>query len=340
MFDLKKIESTLQSEPKFRLKQAQKLIWVDLIKNWDEATVFPKNLRSKLNQVCPLEIFAREFFSLDKETTKAIIRLSDGLEIETVLMKHRDGRNTVCVSSQVGCPLGCGFCATGGLGFTRNLKASEILEQVLFFARELRQKNQRVSNVVFMGMGEPFLNYDEVLKAIRLLNDPEVLNIGARNISVSTAGITEGIRKFSTEGLQVNLAISLHAPNNVLRQKLMPITKKYPLQKIFSAVDEYIEITNRRVMFEYVLIDRVNDSRREAEELMKLFRRKPLYFLNLIVYNPTKMFKPSPKMRVLKFKEALEKSGLKVTLRHHFGGEINAACGQLGRKKSSSAIRK
>ena len=196
--------------------------------------------------------------SKKEDSVKAKITLKDGLEIETVLMRHRDGRNTVCVSSQVGCPLGCLFCATGKMGFKRNLTAEEILEQVIFFARFLKLEDGRVTNVTFMGMGEPFLNYDNVLNAIKILNDAKYFNIGVRSLSISTAGIIEGIKKLSDESLHVNLAISLHAPSDNLRKSLMPIDKKYPLPDVLVAVDEYIEKTKRKVMFEYVLIKGVN----------------------------------------------------------------------------------
>ena len=188
----------------------------------------------------------------------------------------------------------------------------------------------RVTNVVFMGMGEPFLNYDDVLEAIRILNDKNGFNLGARHISISTIGITEGIEKLAKEKLQINLAISLHAPNNNLRSKLMPINKKYPIEKILAAVDDYIKKTKRRVMFEYLMIDGVNDSPAQAKELAKLLK-KPLYFINLISFNPIghSKFKPSPGWKIKKFKEVLEKAGMAVTQRYRFGREIKAACGQL-----------
>jgi 23S rRNA (adenine2503-C2)-methyltransferase len=247
-------------------------------------------------------------------------------------MRHEDGRNTVCVSSQVGCPLGCLFCATGKMGFKRNLTSDEIIEQVIFFDRYLKPEGQKVTNITYMGMGEPFLNYDNVLQSIRILNDKEYFNIGARSISVSTAGIIEGIKKFSEEGLQVNLAISLHAPNDKLRKYLMPIDKKYPLEVVLKAVDDYIKKTNRQVMFEYVLIKGVNDSREQAEELSKLMNKK-LYYLNLILYNATGVFKPSTTQRVEKFKEILKKNKIIFSQRYRFGDDIQAACGQFATPK-------
>lgn len=209
------------------------------------------------------------------------------------------------------------------MGFKRNLTSEEILEQVLFFERTCR-----VTNVTYMGMGEPFLNYDNVMESIRILNNKDYFNISARSISVSTSGIIEGIKKYANENLQLNLAISLHAPNNELRAKLMPIDKKYPLPEVLKAVDDYISKTNRKVMFEYVLIDGINDSDENAKELAGLMRKK-LYFLNLILYNQTGNLRPSKTSRVEKFKNILRKAGVSFVQRYRFGDDIEAACGQF-----------
>ena len=338
--DLAKIEKILEKEPAFRLKQVKKVIFQDLIENWDKATILPQNLRQKLSKNYPIQELKAEkiLTSKDGQTIKVLFVLRDDLKIESVLMRHIDGRRTVCVSSQVGCSIGCRFCATGQQGFKRNLSADEIVEQVLFFARFLRTKptedgplsTEKVTNIVFMGMGEPFLNYDNVLEAIKILNDKEGFNLGARHISISTAGITEGIEKLAKEKLQVNLAISLHASDDELRTKLMPINKKYPIEKILAAVNDYIKKTKRRVMFEYLMIDGVNDFEGEAEELAKLLK-KPFYFINLISFNPIghSDFKPSPGWKIKKFKEILEKARIATTQRYRFGKEIKAACGQL-----------
>lgn len=386
--DLSRLKKLLANEPKFRFKQAYKAIFQDLIEDWSEATNLSLTLREELNKNCPLDIKAEVFLANDplrrnaseaSKTEKALIILKDGLKIETVLIRHRDGRNTVCVSSQVGCPLGCLFCATGRIGFRRNLSEEEIVEQVLFFARLLRHgrsansghksvnyfasslvnkfnkhggqarrlKKQgqpariatqsvaggKITNIVFMGMGEPFLNYDNVLTAIKTLNEPDNFNLGARHFSISTAGITHGIKKLAAERLQINLALSLHAPENNLRSRIMPINRKYPLAKVLKAVGEYINKTRRRVMFEYVMIDGLNDSAEQARALAALLKGY-LGFVNLISYNQTEMFKPSPADRVKKFKAILEKSGLAVVERHRFGEDIEAACGQLaGRRR-------
>ena len=219
------------------------------------------------------------------------------------------------------------------------LTSEEILEQVIFFNRYLKKITpsersesrglfQRVTNVTFMGMGEPFLNYDNVLKSIKILNNKDYFNIGARSISVSTSGIIEGIEKLSNEKIQLNLAISLHAPNNKLREKLMPIDKKYPLADVLKAVDNYIKKTNRQVMFEYVLIKDINDSDECAQELSRL-AKKPLYYVNLILYNATGVFKPSTTQRVERFKEILKKNKIIFSQRYRFGDDIQAACGQF-----------
>ena len=329
---LELLSEILKLEPAYRQKQISKAIFCDLISNWNEATVLPIVLREKLNKLFSLEIESE--IVEGKDAKKALVTLFDGLRIETVLIEHGDNRNTVCVSSQVGCAMGCKFCATGKLGFKRDLTAGEIINQVLLFARLLKRQNRKISNVVVMGMGEPFLNYDNVLEAIKILHDPNGFNLGARHFSISTCGIISGIEKLSNEKLQINLAISLHAPNDKLRTSLMPIGKEYSINKILSAVDEYIAKTNRRVMFEYLLIDKVNDTEECVRELIVLMK-KPLYMVNLICYNETGVFASSKPQTVRRFMNSLEKAGVGVTLRHSFGNEFEAACGQLAGKKSA-----
>ncbi len=321
-----KLYKILEGEPKYRIEQVKDAIFKKLAGNWLEASNLPKELKEKLNRECPLEIKGQIFSSEDTQSTKALITLSDDLKIETVLLGHRDGRFTVCVSTQVGCPLDCKFCATGKMGLIRNLDYGEMVDQVLFFSRYLAKSRQRVSIVVFMGMGEPFLNYDNVMKAIKYLN--EDLEIGARRMSISTSGVLHGIKKLAKENMQVNLAISLHAPNDKLRSELMPINKRFSIDKILAEVDEYIKKTGRRVMFEYLMIRGVNDQPKHAQELAKLMK-KPLYMVNLISYNPTDIFKASKTADIRKFKEMLEKEGVAVTQRYSFGRDIEAACGQL-----------
>jgi 23S rRNA (adenine2503-C2)-methyltransferase len=323
-----KIKEILKDEPTYRLKQVQRAVFLDLIDDWNEATNFSKPLREILNKECSLKVKARNFVSGDKQTIKSLITLEDNKKIEAVLMRHEDNRNTVCVSTQIGCPLACRFCDTGKMGFVRNLKEGEILEQVLHFARYLKKQDAKITNVVFMGMGEPFLNYNNVLDAIRVLNDKEGFNLGARRMTVSTVGITEGIDKLINENLQVNLAISLHASDEKLRQQLMPISKRYGIKKILKSVDKYIQATNRQVTFEYLLIRDVNDSKTNAKELVEIMDN-PLYVVNLIRYNPTGGFKASPRANIEKFKKVLLQNKIKVTERYEFGQDIKAACGQL-----------
>jgi len=329
--NLSALQKILQNEPPYRLKQAYQAIFKNCVESWDEATVFPKDLREKLKQDCPIEINARLIESTDGNTAKAAIVFDDEVMVEAVLMRQRDERNTLCLSSQVGCPLGCGFCATGKKGFRRDLTADEIITQALFFARYLRQKDERISNVVFMGMGEPFLNYDAVLRAIRIINDKDFFNIGARKISISTCGITEGIKKLANEPLQINLAISLHAPNDKLRDALMPIGKKYPIKKVLGATADYIKKTGRRVMIEYLLLKNTNDSPEDARALSNLLKKelKRLFFVNIIPYNPTGFFNPSEGQKIKRFKDMLEKTGVTVTQRFRFGRDVKGACGQL-----------
>lgn len=334
--NLHNLKDVIKNEPAFRLKQIKKAVYQDLIENWSEATTLSLDLREKLNKKISLDINGEIFPSKDQEAVKALITLEGGLKIEAVLMQHKEDRNTVCVSSQIGCPLGCIFCATGKLEFKRNLKAEEIVEQVIFFARHLKKKGKKITNVVYMGMGEPFLNYDNVIESIKILNDKDGFNLGARRMSISTVGITEGIDKLADEGLEVNLAISLHAPNDEIRSRLIPYNINYPIKKIFKALENYIKKTRRRVMLEYIMIKGENDSDEQAHKLAKLIKgmKNPLCFVNLIAYNPTGIFKPSDPQRIKEFKSILEQEHIDVTERHRFGRDVKAACGQLVYSKS------
>lgn len=334
--NIDKIKQVIKNEPSYRMKQTWHSIFVDFIDSWDKSTTLPKILREKLEQEAPLKINAEVLGSKKSKSIKALLTLSDGAKIEAVLLSHRDGRRTICVSSQVGCAMGCLFCATGKMGKIRNLTVGEIVMQVLFFARYLKanfETDNRITNVVFMGMGEPFMNYDNVMSAIKIFNDKDGLNIGARHISVSTCGLVEGIKKFAKEPMQINLAISLHAPNDELRSSLMPVNRLNSLDEMMDAVKNYVEKTSRQVMFEYLMIDGVNDKEKHARELAKLMNNR-LFVVNLIRYNPTGSFGPSSAKAISKFKNILLRAGVKVTQRHTFGTDINAACGQLVTKKS------
>jgi 23S rRNA (adenine2503-C2)-methyltransferase len=329
--NLDKLETILKGYPAYRVNQAREAVLKSLIDDWGQAQGLPQDLRQKLGQDFPLGIGAEIFSSPDGDSLKALVAFADGLKAESVLMRH-DNRNTVCVSSQIGCPMACSFCATGKMGFKRNLTAGEIIEQVLLFARVLKKEDQRVANVVFMGMGEPFLNYENVLAAVKVINDPKGLNIGGRHISISTCGITEGIERLIDEPVQANLAVSLHAPNDALRSKIMPANNKYPIDAIMKSVLRYVQNTKRRVMFEYIMINGVNDSDECARQLAQLIKSclsLKLAFVNLIRYNSTGSFAPSAPERVKAFKTILMQKNIETTERYRFGRGIKAACGQL-----------
>lgn len=326
------MEKALEAQPPFRLKQCYQAVFTDLIEDWKDNTTLPPILREKLNMECPLGIKAEIFGSEKSESLKVLLELEDGEKIESVLLRHEDGRRTVCVSAQAGCPLGCKFCATGTMGLRRNLSAGEIIAQVLFFSRHLKkEEGDRVTNVVFMGMGEPFLNYDNVLEAVRIFNDKDAFNIGARRISISTSGITPGIERLMKEDLQVNLAVSLHSAIEEKRSELMPINERYPLAEVMEAASRFARAKKREVMFEYLLIKGVNDGEEDALALAELMRGGQ-FVVNLIRYNPTGIFKPSDSAAIVRFKNILLDNGINVTQRYSFGQDINAACGQLANK--------
>ncbi|MCK5344368.1 MAG: 23S rRNA (adenine(2503)-C(2))-methyltransferase RlmN, partial [Candidatus Heimdallarchaeota archaeon] len=267
--------------------------------------------------------------SKDRQTYKTLFRLKDGLAIETVLMMY-EKRRTLCISTQAGCPIGCKFCATGQMGFDRNLSSGEIVEQVFHFSRILKEKDDHVTNIVFMGMGEPFNNYDATLDAVRRLNDPEGFSLGARKMTISTVGLIPQIRKFAKENIQVNLAISLHASDDELRSSIIPINKKYPIADLISACKEYINITNRRVTFEWALINEFNDTPEQANKLAQLLRGM-LCHVNVIPLNQTDGFKGirSVNENIDQFVEILESRKIPVSVRLRRGVEIQAGCGQL-----------
>lgn len=267
--------------------------------------------------------------SEDQETTKFLWELRDGTLVESVLIRSPE-RYTVCVSSQVGCPARCAFCASGKKGLMRNLTTSEILEQIYFIDQMLRRDEKKVSHVVFMGMGEPFENYDAVVKTIRLLIDPNLFGLSQRKITVSTVGIIEGIKQFTKEGLQVNLVLSLHAPNQRIRQKIIPYARKYALDDLLDAMLDFAEETNRDITYEYTLMKGINDSLENAKELAKLVKGHPCT-VNLIPYNPVeglKLRRPE-KETIFAFRDLLQEEGISVTWRYTKGKDIKAACGQL-----------
>ena len=264
----------------------------------------------------------------DTDVKKFLFSLFDGEKIEAVLMMHNYGKS-VCVSSQVGCNMGCKFCESGRLKKVRNLQTFEMVQQLILISNYI---NDKIDSCVIMGIGEPFDNYDNVIDFIKIINDPKCLNIGARHITVSTCGIVPKIIEFASLPLQVNLAISLHAPNDEIRNKIMPISRAYSLTELMDALDYYYEKTNRRITFEYVLLHGINDSEKCALELSKLIKGKNAY-VNLINYNETKNIDFKESDNILKFYDILKKNNIDVTIRRKFGNKISAACGQLRSKE-------
>ncbi len=315
----------------YRSDQILRGLYHQLYSVWNEFTTLPEHLREELDREFSIRTIrpAERLFSTDQLSEKTLFELEDGNIIETVLL-HSDDRNTLCISTQVGCAVNCAFCATGGLGFRRNLTVGEIIEQVIFAIENLEKREQTLTNIVFMGMGEPFLNYENTIEAIRRINDPKGLNIGARRITVSTIGIAEKITAFAQEGLQVNLAVSLHASNDHLRNLLIPVSKRYPLNDLIQACEYYFKLTRRRITFEYVMIKCVNDSSEDALQLSYLLRDLTCH-VNLIPLNPTDRFSGiSPDQPVIEdFGKILINQGIPVSVRQSLGGEIKAGCGQL-----------
>lgn len=318
--------------PGYRARQLWEWLYVRKVTDFAQMTSLPANLRARLADefvIGRLEQTA-EMLSSDGQTVKRLLRLPDGQMIESVLMEYDDERRTACISTQAGCAMGCVFCATGQMGFARHLTAGEIVEQALIFARQLEAQGERLSNIVLMGMGEPFHNYDNTIEAIRRLNDPRGLNIGQRHITVSTVGLVPAIQQFAEEGLQVKLAISLHAATDDERGKLLPINRRWPLRDLMDAVRDYIERTGRRVTFEWALIAGENDTPEQAERLGKLLQGVKAH-VNLIPLNPTQNYagRPSDPARVAAFQRVLTRYGVPSTVRVRRGIDIQAGCGQL-----------
>lgn len=334
-------------EPAFRARQLWKAVYGDLASTFKEISTLSLPLRTKLAErydPFPLKLLFKQR-SKDRLVDKALFRLADGELIETVLMRYGEfgparARRTVCISTQAGCALGCTFCATGQQGFRRHLSEGEIVGQVMHMARLIRTDRSRenakieddrpnVTNVVFMGMGEPLANYSNTLAAVAKLNDPDGLNIGARHMTISTVGLVPGILKLAEEPFQVNLAVSLHAPDDETRSETMPVNRRYPIANLMEAVKRYILKTNRRVTFEYVLLHGQNDFPEQAEALSKLLRGI-LCHVNLIPVNRTAASYERPDNgRIGTFKDILNQAGIAATVRFEKGTDIDAGCGQL-----------
>jgi 23S rRNA (adenine2503-C2)-methyltransferase len=318
-------------EPTFRATQIWDGLYSQLWKSPEEFTNIPKALHITLDNEFSFSHLTQlnKIVSSDGYTTKTLLGLPDGSAIEAVLMEY-DQRLTLCISTQVGCAVGCKFCATGQMGFRKNLSGGEIIEQVLFYARFLRERGEKVTNIVYMGMGEPFLNYDSTLASIKRLNHSTGFNLGARRFTISTVGIIPKIQKFTQEKSQINLAISLHAADNQLRSTLLPINAKYPIEKLIETCHDYVKHTGRRVTFEWALIHNKNDSPEQAEKLSKLLRGLNSH-VNVIPLNPTIGFdgKKALPHQVEEFKRVLDNNNIPCTVRVRRGIDIQAGCGQL-----------
>lgn len=322
-------------QTKYRAKQVFSWIYRKHVYEFDAMSDISKDFRAILNEQYCIEI-PKVYSRQDSKdgTIKLLLEMSDGAKVETVLMPYNYG-NAICLSSQVGCNMGCAFCASGLLRKERSLKSEEMMGQVLAMNAILAETNESVTHIVIMGTGEPFDNYDNVMRFIKTANDPFALEIGARHITVSTCGLVDGIRKYGKEGIQINLAISLHAPNDEIRRTLMPIAKAYPMDVLFDAIKDYETNAGRRVTFEYILLAGINDSIAHADMLADLIHEKGVFaYVNLIPYNEVAEngFKRSSESTITAFFNRLNKRGVNCTIRKEFGDDIDAACGQLRAK--------
>ena len=322
--------------PLYRANQLQSGFFRRLQRSFADLTDLPSALRDDLFSVATIEELAveKELFDDESTTAKALFRLRDGALVESVLMGYEDEdggrRHTVCLSTQVGCPLACTFCATGLMGWARNLTASEMVEQVLYFARALKKRGEHVTNVVYMGMGEPLLNYDSVWQSVQVLGERTGFDLGARHFTLSTSGVVPGIRRLADQRSQVGLAVSLHAADDDLRTRLVPLNKRYPVDEVMAACEDYVIATHRRVSFEYTMLAGVNDSQECADSLARLLRGM-LCHVNLIPWNRVDgiEFQPSAMPAILAFRDRVAAYGIPVTIRDTRGSRIAAACGQL-----------
>ncbi len=323
-------------EPGFRADQ----IWQGLYQQgWSDLMDFstlPLELRNQIGRSYYLGGLEEErvLSSSDGFTRKYLYRLRDQSAIETVLMGYEQ-RQTACISSQVGCAMGCSFCATGNMGFIRNLSQGEIIEQVLKSAAIVKDEGGELTNIVFMGMGEPFHNYDSVLSAINILNDPAGFGMGMRRFTISTVGIVPAIHRFAAEKTQINLAISLHAADDQLRSSILPVNKKYPISDLMEACNVYLQDTNRRITIEWALIEGINDGMEQAEKLVMLIQGK-LFHVNLIQLNPVDHYagQPAEDRAAKEFQKKLQEAGIPCTIRLRRGIDIQAGCGQLASKSN------
>ena len=337
-YDLEDLKQELieLGEKAFRAEQIFKWLYVDKVKSFDEMTNLSLELREKLKanyNICNFKILKK--LESSDGTKKYLFDILDGNAIESVLMQYHYGKS-ICVSSQVGCKMGCKFCASTGIPFIRNLSSGEIVEQILAVEQDIGEK---ISNVVFMGIGEPLDNYNNVIKAIRILNNQKGLNIGARHISVSTSGIVPRIYDLAKENIQCTLSVSLHASNDETRSSMMPINNRYNIEELMKACKDYIKITNKRISFEYALARDNNDNLKDAKELVNLLKGM-LCHVNLIPINKIEngKFTKSSNENIIKFRDYLNDHGIVATIRRELGSDIDAACGQLRRKNLNTNI--
>ena len=327
-FTLKELEDYFQElgEKKFRATQIYDFLYKKRINNIEKMSNISKDIKKHLSENFSFDRIKLILKQEDKDVKKYLFELLDGQRIETVLMYHDYGIS-VCVSSQVGCNMGCKFCESGRLKKIRNLEAYEIVQQILMIEED---SNQRITHVVVMGIGEPFDNYDNLMRFIKIINEPKGIALGSRHITVSTCGLIKGIEKFMNEEGQVNLAISLHAPNDEIRKKIMPIASVYDMDSLFDVLDKYIKKTNRRITIEYIMLEGINDKIENAFELASRLKGLNCY-VNLIPYNETENigYKRTKKEQIMKFYDILKKKNINVTIRKEFGSKVDAACGQL-----------
>lgn len=337
-YELSDISNILQDwgEPAYRASQIWKGLYQHLHSSWENFTTLPLDLRRRLSENFALTSLQAEatVSSADGQTTKTLFRLPDDRPVEAVLMRYRK-RRTLCISTQAGCAMGCVFCATGQMGFLRHLSSGEIVEQVIHYARQLAEEGERVTNIVLMGMGEPFHNYEATMSAIDRLNHPEGFNLGVRRFTVSTVGLVPMIKRFADEGSQVNLAVSLHTTDDALRSSMIPINRKYPVSELLDACRDYVEKTNRRITFEWALIRDVNDSPEHARQLAERLKGL-LCHVNVIPLNPTQGYEgePTTRARAGAFRAELERHGIPCTIRMRRGIDIQAGCGQLASERN------
>jgi 23S rRNA (adenine2503-C2)-methyltransferase len=325
--------------PAFRYAQIENAIYKNFISDFSHIQTIPKDLRDILKENCFYQSLKLDHAatSSNGQTTKFLFQTEDGLLIESVIMRHLSGRNTLCISCQAGCPMACTFCATGKLGLQKNLGVHEIVEQVMYAAKFLDSEGSKLRNIVFMGMGEPMLNYDAMKEAIHIFTHQKKFDLSNRRVTVSTCGIVPGIKKFTQDFPQTSLAISLHAPNDEIRKSIMPVDHTYNLEKLMAAIDEYTQKTNKRIFYEYIMINGVNDHIKLADELWQLLEWR-LAHVNFIPYNPgegtsSDGYTTTPRFIIEKFQKILEKYWVVSTIRATMGDDIDAACGQLARKK-------